>query len=181
MMSEDLAECCKKTDVAPKTIKRSVPTRWNSVAEMLRSAIHLHPALDKLVLLDRHNTNVKSRLKQYKLKKDEWDVLSQLEPILVVRHIIIKIFVDPYLHLQAFLVATERMSQNKVPLLHEVIPIIDVLTDKLEMSAMDQKLHVTVRATAAKGLAVLNKYYAKTDDSIMYRMAMSTSFHLLVG
>src|ERR1700677_818542 len=75
--------------------------------------------------------------------------------------------------LQMFLIATERMSQNKVPLLHEVIPIIDVLTDRLEAATGDLTLHAAVRAAAAKGLAILNKYYAKTDDSIMYRMVMS--------
>jgi len=58
-----------------------------------------------------------------------------------------------------FLIATERMSQNKVPLLHEVIPIIDVLTDKLEAATKNMTLHAVVRAASAKGLAVLNKYY----------------------
>jgi hypothetical protein len=40
----------------------------------------------------------------------------------------------------------------------------------------------SVRAGALKGLAILNKYYSKTDDSIMYRIAMSmflTKQHLL--
>ena len=31
-----------------------------------------------------------------------------------------------------------------------------------------------MRTGAAKGLAVLNKYYLKTDESIMYRCTMST-------
>lgn len=84
LMTDDLAECCKKAGIASTTIKRPVPTRWNSVAEMLRSAIQLRIPLDKLVLIDRHNTNAKSRIKKFKLKKEEWDLLVQLEPILVV-------------------------------------------------------------------------------------------------
>jgi hypothetical protein len=39
LMTDDLAECCKKAGIASTTIKHPVPTRWNSVAEMLRSAI----------------------------------------------------------------------------------------------------------------------------------------------
>jgi len=35
-----------------------------------------------------------------------------------------------------------------------------------------------VRGGAKKGIAVLNKYYAKTDESIMYRIAISESVEL---
>ena len=172
LMTDDLAECCKKAGIASKTIKRPVPTRWNSVAEMLWSAIQLCTPLNKLVLIDWHNTNAKSRIKKFKLKKEEWDLLMQLEPILVVSSLLVHRWML-IVFLQMFLIATERMSQNKVPLLHEVIPIIDVLTDRLEAATGDLTLHAAVRAAAAKGLAILNKYYAKTDDSIMYRMVMS--------
>jgi hypothetical protein len=75
---------------------------------------------------------------------------------------------------QPFLDATLRLSKNKIPLLHEVIPIIDILTDRLEDVSSDAKYLPSVRAGAAKGLAVLNKYYSKTDESVMYRCAMST-------
>jgi hypothetical protein len=67
------------------------------------------------------------------------------------------------------------MSQSKVPLLHEVIPIIDAITRTLEKATSDHDLYPAVRASAAKGLSILNKYYSKTDDSIMYRCAMSES------
>lgn len=30
-----------------------------------------------------------------------------------------------------------------------------------------------IRMAAARGLVVVDKYYAKTDDSLMYRLAMS--------
>jgi hypothetical protein len=76
---------------------------------------------------------------------------------------------------QPFLKATLRMSQSKVPLLHEVIPLIDTLTHKLEDAVTDHSLMPAVKSAAAKGLAVLHKYYSKSDDSIMYRCAMSSS------
>ena len=74
---------------------------------------------------------------------------------------------------QPFLQATLRLSKNKIPLLHEVIPVIDILTDRLDDVSRDMKYLPSIRASAAKGLAVLNKYYSKTDESVMYRCAMS--------
>ena len=67
------------------------------------------------------------------------------------------------------------MSEKKIPLLHEVIPVIDLLTKRLEDVSSDAKYIPSVRARAAKGLVVLNKYYSKTDESVMYRCAMSMS------
>jgi hypothetical protein len=65
------------------------------------------------------------------------------------------------------------MSQSKVPLLHEVIPIIDMLTHTLETTVVDRTRMPAIKSAAAKGLAILHKYYSKTDESIMYRCAMS--------
>jgi hypothetical protein len=69
--------------------------------------------------------------------------------------------------------ATLQLSQKKIPLLHEVIPVIDLLTNHLEDISGDAKYLPSICAGAAKGLAVLNKYYSKTDESVMYRCAMS--------
>ena len=46
LLWEDLAACCTHVKVEPELIKRSVPTRWNSVAEMIELALHLRVALD---------------------------------------------------------------------------------------------------------------------------------------
>lgn len=65
-----------------------------------------------------------------------------------------------------------------MPLLHEVIPIIDVLTGKLASTIVNEDgLQRIVRIAAMRGLDVINKYYSKTDNSIMYRMALRT-FHV---
>ena len=76
-----------KLKIPSRQVIRSVPTRWNSVAEMVKRALELRKALDKLVELDRHNTVAKTRLRRFKLKTDEWDLLVQLQPLLVVRDI----------------------------------------------------------------------------------------------
>ena len=63
------------------------------------------------------------------------------------------------------------MSQLQRPLLHEVIPVMDILERMLKGKAADRELHSAVRAAASLGCDVLNKYYAKTNDSILYRGA----------
>ena len=72
-----------------------------------------------------------------------------------------------------FLEATERVSQSNVPLLHEVIPLIDILTSCLTKAISDENNIVQpVRAAASRGYKLINKYYSLTDESIMYRLAM---------
>ena len=84
LLREDLSICCTHVKVEPKLIKRSVPTRWNLVAEMIESALHLQAALDRLVEMDRHNTVAKTHLRKLKILTKEWEVLSQLTEILSV-------------------------------------------------------------------------------------------------
>lgn len=65
------------------------------------------------------------------------------------------------------------MSKTNTPLLHEVIPVIDVLTKGLTKAIADDAVAQPVRVAAARGYQVINKYYSLTDESIMYRSAMS--------
>ena len=50
---------------------------------------------------------------------------------------------------------------------------MDALTHMLEHVTSNVQLLPSVRAAAACGKAVLDKYYSLTDDSVMYRLAMS--------
>jgi len=75
--------------------------------------------------------------------------------------------------IKPFLQATLRLLTKKIPLLHKVIPIINLLTDRLNNVSSNMKYLPSVHAGAAKGLAVLNKYYSKADESVMYHCAMS--------
>ena len=84
LLREDLAASCICAKIESKLIKRSVPTRWNSVAEMIESALHLGVPLDRLVDMERHNTVAKTRLRKLKILPKEWEVLSQLTKILSV-------------------------------------------------------------------------------------------------
>ncbi|KAJ3745951.1 hypothetical protein EV360DRAFT_7944, partial [Lentinula raphanica] len=68
---------------------------------------------------------------------------------------------------------TKRLSTSGRPLVADVIPVIDLINQCLENLVNDFTKPSIVRASAAKGRAVLNKYYSKTDDSKMYRMCMN--------
>ncbi|EAU89851.2 hypothetical protein CC1G_07003 [Coprinopsis cinerea okayama7 len=154
-ISEDLKACCERVGVFAKKMVRDVPTRWNSTAELLDRALELRAALDRLCLMPEHNRSRGARLKQYRLSPDEWKVLEQLAPLL-----------------DGILYATKEVSKSSIPLIHEVIPFIDSLTSMFDEFIDNTERHPAVRHAALRGLKMLNKYYSKTDKSIVYRIAM---------
>ena len=79
------------------------------------------------------------------------------------------------LRAQPFLYATNKMSTNKHALVHEVIPYMDILTEHLARFKDDRVLHPVVRAASERGIEVINRYYSKTDQSVVYRIAMGMS------
>ena len=68
---------------------------------------------------------------------------------------------------------TNHILQLETVLIHQVIPIIDILTDKLQAVVRNTRMHMSIWHGAQNAIAVLDKYYARTDDSVMYRAAMS--------
>jgi len=73
---------------------------------------------------------------------------------------------------QVFEVTTKKVSMGNVLLLHQVVPILDYLRVHLEETSENTSLHPAVRHAAMNGIAILDKYYSKTDESDMYRTAM---------
>jgi len=73
-----------------------------------------------------------------------------------------------------FLFVTTEISTNKIPLIHQVIPYFDMITTALEDAIDNPTIPSTVRHAALRGYFMLNKYYSLTDNSIVYRIAMST-------
>ncbi|KAE9388812.1 hypothetical protein BT96DRAFT_835757, partial [Gymnopus androsaceus JB14] len=142
-----LEEICNNMEVKYKTIKHPVATRWNTHTVMLQSMIALCGPL--ATLADDHKGLTK-------LSAEEWKVLVGLEDVL-----------------RPFLILTKRFEDKSRPLLHEFIPALDIATRNLE-KVIQMAAHLPViHMAAARGLVVVDKYYAKTDDSLMYRLAMS--------
>ena len=53
---------------------------------MIDSVLYLRALLDRLIELDQHNTVAKMRLRKLKILAKEWDILSQLSKVLLVRY-----------------------------------------------------------------------------------------------
>lgn len=51
---------------------------------------------------------------------------------------------------------------------------MDILTRELEKALKNRSNLPVVHAGVARGLAIMDKYYSKTDESIMWKTSMST-------
>jgi len=88
-LHEDLQICCERSKITPKLMIRAVVTRWNTTAEVIGCALQLREALSLLVNLEQHNKGTCGvHLSRFKLSKQEWEVLSQLYPLLEVRFLL---------------------------------------------------------------------------------------------
>ena len=63
---------------------KPVETQWNSKSLMISRAIHLKPAIEDICSKSSLVRQYKTR--RLKLKREEWIILEQLEPLLGVRH-----------------------------------------------------------------------------------------------
>ncbi|EKM48231.1 uncharacterized protein PHACADRAFT_33973, partial [Phanerochaete carnosa HHB-10118-sp] len=72
-----------------------------------------------------------------------------------------------------FLKATKQVLKLVAPLLHEGVPLIDTLTTHLKNVIVDSSLVKPMCAVAACGLRMLNKYYSKTNESVIYWIAIN--------
>ena len=84
MIRADLEMQCKTTKITPCLMVRDVSTRWNSTASMLERVLQLREALMLLVGMEQHNKPRGAHLNWFKLSQQEWDLLSQLFPLLDV-------------------------------------------------------------------------------------------------
>ncbi|KAK0433217.1 uncharacterized protein EV420DRAFT_1489356 [Desarmillaria tabescens] len=149
-----LESLCKKQGISVLKMICHIITHWNTTFNVIDRGVALCPALNALCMEHEHEHNKgKPPLKQLKhflLSDEEWEVLMQLQLILEI-----------------FLKATEHISRSAVPLLHEVILTMDSITKKLKKYLKDATLYPAVCADVAHGLAITDKYYSKTDESIM--------------
>ena len=75
--------------------------------------------------------------------------------------------------MQIFKKVTKHILQSVTVLVHQVIPIIDCLTMELASAVVDKDVHMSIHHGVQNATCVVNKYYALSDDSMMYQVAMS--------
>ncbi|EAU88633.2 hypothetical protein CC1G_01006 [Coprinopsis cinerea okayama7 len=150
-INEELRKACKQHNVKYRRIVRDVATRWNSTTEVIKSALDLKEPLNQLVVQTQFNKAGGVRLQRFSLDNTEWEILKQLGPML-----------------DMLLYVTTEVSKTSVPLIHDVIPFIDSLTSWFEDYIRDIDLHPTVRHAALRGMLMMNKYYARTDEAVIF-------------
>ena len=72
---------------------------------------------------------------------------------------------------QAFVQGTELISLDEVPLVTQVVPLINRLRCILNEAKSDVDKHMLVRYAAGSAIGVLDKYHGLIDDSDMYKVA----------
>ena len=70
------------------------------------------------------------------------------------------------------------VSSVEKPLIHQIIPLIDQLHTRLTDLRNDNMVHMSICHAANNAIVVLNKYYSRMDECIMYCVAMSKSFNI---
>ncbi|KAL6302973.1 hypothetical protein BKA93DRAFT_735840 [Sparassis latifolia] len=149
---EKLVDAQPELSGMKKALDRRVVTRWNSDFTCLAAHIYFEIPVKQLTSNDRND------LQLYALSHMQWRLAKQLEPVL-------EIFQD----------LTNLFSQAKVPLVHETVPMLERLEHQLTAICDDAEMELpaVIRITAQASLPVVGKYYALTDDTDVYQIAIA--------
>jgi hypothetical protein len=79
---EELEALCIAAKIEPLRMIKPVDTRWNSKSHMIACAIHLRPAIEDIC--SKKSLVAQYKTRPLKLKREEWDILEQLSPLLGV-------------------------------------------------------------------------------------------------
>ncbi|CAB4494772.1 unnamed protein product [Rhizophagus irregularis] len=105
---EKLKMACKNNQLKDLTLIPDVPTRWNSIYEMISRSLQLKIAIDSVTLNDRD-------LKKYLLTENQWAELEKIKDFLFL-----------------FKEVTTIMSGFTYPTLSATIPLYNILIDHVE-------------------------------------------------
>ncbi|KAG2363135.1 hypothetical protein BDR07DRAFT_1283122, partial [Suillus spraguei] len=138
-------------------LDRRVATRWNSDFACL--CAHLFFKDEVKIFMSASDND----LSDYVLTAAQWKLAEHLVPVL-------ELFND----------LTNLFSQSEVPLIYEVVPMLESLEHALDRvyNALTEPAVVHIAAKAA--LQVVGKYYALTDDNEVYRIAIGKCLQVAV-
>ena len=146
-----------------------VSTWWNSTYEMLKFASTYREPINKIT------DNRSMRLRDFELKDHEWKIVEELWDCLKVQVFFTLYLFSPPLYLiflQIFKTVTQEFSTD-TPCLANVIPAMDWMHNDLISACNNEDYSTAIHDALKIGKNLLNKYYSITDNSEVYRIAMS--------
>ncbi|KAE9388156.1 hypothetical protein BT96DRAFT_836722, partial [Gymnopus androsaceus JB14] len=162
-LQKKLAHYCGLKNIPMLKMVKRVPTCWNTMYNVVDHVVKLRKALNAITKLPEYNTGRPTQqLKHFFPDDADWAILAALLPIL-------KILYD----------ATNCISTSQYPMLHEVIPMMDILNCTLEESFNYETLPLVIHRGVQHTLVVLDKCYSKVDYSLMWKTAMCVLLSLL--
>ncbi|QRV78731.1 AC transposase [Ceratobasidium sp. AG-Ba] len=132
-----------------RALARRMVTRWNTDLECIRSHVYFQPAV-KLLTADRDLS-----LKKYELNDDQWRLAERLSEELKIFERLTKLF-----------------SETQVPSIHQVIPVLLKLRDRLVESMSNAVISPLLRVAAKAALDVFEKYMQLFTTSGVYWIAV---------
>ncbi|KAG8705564.1 hypothetical protein FRC09_002881 [Ceratobasidium sp. 395] len=132
-----------------RALARRMATRWNTDLECIRSHVYFEPAV-KLLVADRDLS-----LKRFELSNTQWRLAERLVE-----------------ELKKFERLTNLFSETQVPSIHQVVPALLKLQDKLLESENDKTLPPVLRVAARAAIEVFNKYMRLFETSGIYWVAL---------
>ncbi|KAF9543541.1 hypothetical protein CPC08DRAFT_649853 [Agrocybe pediades] len=111
-------------------------------------------ALEYRTAIDKFTADRKNDIRDLEMVESEWEIVQELNDVLMVlKH------------------ATTYFSRADSTLA-DVIPVMDIVNDRLTAHANDDSLSPAIRAALGLAKKTLNRYYSRTDDTPTYRIAM---------
>ncbi|KAG8903891.1 hypothetical protein FRC01_008939, partial [Tulasnella sp. 417] len=131
-------------------LNRRVPTRWNSDLAALSSHVFFERQVHRLTASD-------TTLQQFALSDEQWILAKELTRVL-------QIFREP----------TEYLSQSETPLIHEVLPLMESLIQRLKDVEAQQHapLHEVTVLAARAALVVAEKYFSLARECDIYEISL---------
>ena len=120
-------------------------------------------------------------LEEYNLTSEQWKLAASLTDVLVV---CTYIWTPDYCfqlmyNEQIYKQVSGLFSTAEVPLIYKVIPMLEDMEHELKGVRNNVNLADVIRMAAHAALLMIGKYYALTDDSEVYRIAMGASCDFL--
>jgi hypothetical protein len=120
-------------------------------------------------------------LRAYELSQEEWKLAEELRDTLKVNKYLVLTHCPSSHPLQILKDATEFFSQGS-PSLPSVIPAMDHIDAAFTKSIRSTRnVNPAIRAAITTAKKTLNRYYSRTDDVEVYRIAMSKFFYLFLS